>query len=827
MRPSPWTELRQRCWRWRGIWFTAPLVAALVMGLRYGNLLQGLELFALDQLFLLRPAELPEHEAGEDAQPPHLARNTPVVVVTLDEPDLQALNQSQLDDATLAQLLENIRQQQPLVVGLDIYRDLPVPPGQEQLAAVLTQMTAAEPRLFGIAKLTEAEDSAAIPPPPLLAEADQATANDLLLDPGGVIRRVPLFINGTEADGSPGPPLFSLSFRLACQYLEKLAQQDCTLSEEETVYAGSVPLWAWQRRTGGYSNPDIGGYPVLINYLGPKRFDRSQIICSRNGNLDLSRSPQATAHQPYPSICLADVLADRIPQGMMADRIVLIGNIAESGKDLFYIPYSSQLLAAPHRLPGVYIHANGISQILAAVLGDRPLIRSWPEGLELLWILTWAMLGATVTWKYRYLDRIDRGQIQGRQWFNPSQWVTLFLAVGLLGLCYGAFLLGWWLPLVPPLLALGGTAIAIDAYLARTATEIRRIFGRYVTEQVVATLLENPEGLKIGGDRRKITILTSDLRGFTATSERLSPEAVVQVLNHYLSTMTDVIESYGGTIDSFAGDGILVLFGAPTAAADDPVRAVACALAMQQAMAEINRTQPNPEDQVTLEMGIGINTGEVVVGNIGSEKHTQYSVIGNQVNLTYRIESFTVGGQVFISEATYGAIADIVEVEQVHQVRAKGIQQPISVYEVVGLGGDYGLSLPTADSHWVAPATPIAVQYLSLEGKQIEGDLYRGQLVQISEQGAWLQLPPDNPPLLLLSNLKLNLLLPQLPELATDDLYAKVMAVRDGGEYRLRFTHRSPAVGQGLGEAIASSIAHVSSNTAKTASSKTSAASSS
>ncbi|MHC5824709.1 MAG: adenylate/guanylate cyclase domain-containing protein, partial [Nostoc sp.] len=192
--------------------------------------------------------------------------------------------------------------------------------------------------------------------------------------------------------------------------------------------------------------------------------------------------------------------------------------------------------------------------------------------------------------------------------------------------------------------------------LAETNTElekrnqlIRQVFGRYLSDTVVANLLESPERLKLGGERRKITILTSDLRGFTALSERFAPEEVIHILNLYLEYMADLINHYQGTIDEFMGDGILVLFGAPIGKEDDALRAVTCACAMQLAMVGVNEKMKTLGWPL-LEMGIGINTGEVIVGNIGSEKRTKYGIVGSQVNLTYRIESYTSGGQILISE---------------------------------------------------------------------------------------------------------------------------------------------------------------------------------
>jgi class 3 adenylate cyclase/tetratricopeptide (TPR) repeat protein len=229
--------------------------------------------------------------------------------------------------------------------------------------------------------------------------------------------------------------------------------------------------------------------------------------------------------------------------------------------------------------------------------------------------------------------------------------------------------------------------------LERANEDIRQLFGRYLTDEVVAHLLESPEALKLGGERRRITIVTSDLRGFTAISERLQPEEVVKILNFYLECMADEITKYQGTIDEFMGDGILVLFGAPTARKDDAIRAVACGVAMQMAMVKVN-AKMQEWGLPPLEMGIGINTGVVVVGNIGSEKHTKYGIIGSQVNLTYRIEGYTRGCEIIISESTFQEVESVVIVDSQIQVTPKGVKEPINIYKIAGIAGDYNLFLP-------------------------------------------------------------------------------------------------------------------------------------
>jgi adenylate cyclase len=184
--------------------------------------------------------------------------------------------------------------------------------------------------------------------------------------------------------------------------------------------------------------------------------------------------------------------------------------------------------------------------------------------------------------------------------------------------------------------------VNLNQQLERRNQFIRETFGRYTSDDIVGVLLDLPEGLQLGGEKREVTLLMSDLRGFTALADRLEATEVVALLNHYLSTMVEVIHGTGGTIDEIIGDAIFVLFGAPMVMPDAAQRAVRCALEMQKAMRGVNEHNFQmgwPE----IEMGIGIHTGEVVVGNIGSTKRSKYGVVGRTVNLTARIESFTVG----------------------------------------------------------------------------------------------------------------------------------------------------------------------------------------
>jgi adenylate cyclase len=263
---------------------------------------------------------------------------------------------------------------------------------------------------------------------------------------------------------------------------------------------------------------------------------------------------------------------------------------------------------------------------------------------------------------------------------------------------------------------------------------IRETFGRYLSNEVVSSLLESPAGLQLGGEKRHVTILMSDLRGFTSLVGGLESEQVVTIINRYLGAMVDVILKYEGTINEFIGDAIFVIFGAPVWYEDHAQRAVACAVAMQLAMASVN-AQNQRDGLPAVAMGIGVNTGEVVVGNLGSHKRTKYGVVGTPVNLTARIESYTVGGQILISESTLQEVGPILRIAQQMEIEAKGIDRPITIYDVRGIGGAYDLFLSEEDDILLSLHKGIPLKYTVLEGKYLDRTRFTGSFVKLSAQG--------------------------------------------------------------------------------------------
>jgi adenylate cyclase len=314
---------------------------------------------------------------------------------------------------------------------------------------------------------------------------------------------------------------------------------------------------------------------------------------------------------------------------------------------------------------------------------------------------------------------------------------------------------------------------------------LKKMFGRYLSTEVMASLIENPSALELGGEKRNVTIMMTDLRGFTALSERLEPEQVVQMLNSYFEVMVEVVLKFQGTINEIIGDALLVIFGAPQEMTERAQRAIACSIAMQNAMAEVNkqnRAQGLPE----LEMGIGLNETEVIVGNIGSSKRSKYTVVGSGVNMTSRIESYSVGGQVLISESVRREAGDILRIDVQREVLPKGAETTLKIYEVGGISGSYNLVLEGKAPKLVTLKRTIPLKYTLLEGKTVGNQEFEGFVIRLSKKCAEIAL---DAPVGILTNLKMNLR--DVDEnLVIKDFYGK--AIENSGQneqiHMVRFT---------------------------------------
>ena len=424
---------------------------------------------------------------------------------------------------------------------------------------------------------------------------------------------------------------------------------------------------------------------------------------------------------------------------------------------------------------------GGVTEIgpwlFAMALGAFNLLLFRP-GVALPWILTFFIIvfaSQLAVW----LDLVPYSPIFGRPPFVDGKPVTIHWVISLL-----------WATMTF-LLMLSLMAFVVtqwrkrESEVADMTTLLKKMFGRYLSTEVMKSILENPAAMEMGGERRRVTIMMTDLRGFTAHSERLEPEQVVQMLNTYFESMVEVVLKYHGTINEIVGDALLVVFGAPQEMADRAEKAVACAIEMQNTIAHVNARNLEaglPE----LEMGIGLNDAEVVVGNIGSSKRSKYAVVGSGVNMTGRIESYTVGGQILISDSLRQEVGRILRIDGQRDVIPKGTETPMRIFEVGGIAGPYNLALEEKTPGLVTLVKQIPLQLKVLDGKVEGGGKCGGIIKRLSKRAAEIDLKDTLEPL---TNIKMNLLDVE-EELKVRNIYGKVIERygERGKTHLIRFT---------------------------------------
>jgi class 3 adenylate cyclase len=309
---------------------------------------------------------------------------------------------------------------------------------------------------------------------------------------------------------------------------------------------------------------------------------------------------------------------------------------------------------------------------------------------------------------------------------------------------------------------------------------LNETFGRYLSDEIVKDLLDTPDGLSLGGKKQDISVIFSDIRGFTSMSEQMDVEDAVTMLNHYFSVMVEVIHKYRGTVIEFLGDGILAIFGAPVAYENHPDSAVACAVEMQIAMDEINDW--NIKNRYPLmETGVGINSGETIVGNIGSPKSMKYNVIGSNVNLASRIESFSTGGQILISGNTRALIKAELRIGQELEVLPKGLREPITVYQVDGIGAPYFLELKSNEIPLTRLSDPAPIICHRIDDKRVEIIKLHYYLLSVSIAKAIIIPEKGEESLAVFENVKVI-------NSAGDEVFAKIIRKSSEGIIIVRFT---------------------------------------
>ena len=590
---------------------------------------------------------------------------------------------------------------------------------------------------------------------PLTTHAELAHASrglgslSVKFDPDGVLRRVPLLVRYEDAFY----PLLPL--RVVCDYLQVRPQNIVIKPGRAIILKDAIQPDSEPR---DITIPIDSQGNMIVNFIGPwERMD----------------------HYNFADILRAS--DDRDELEIWAEefkgKIVVISDVSTGSTDVGPVPADTN-----YPLSGV--HANVIHNILnesfLKALTDRAMLIIEALLLAVLFLLSIRFSSLAFS--------LGTVLLAGAYIFAVM--VSFF---------YGQVILN----IVRPLLMIGFALIAIVVYRylleekekmesLRQRDFIRDTFGRYLSSEVVETLLGSPEGLKMSGENREVTFLVSDLRGFTALTSRLSPHQVIEIMNRYFEQMVDIIARYQGTVNEFLGDGILAFFGAPLNADDDPERAVACAVEMQNALVAVNAEQRRlklPE----LAMGIGINTGEVVVGNIGSERRASYGAVGTPINAAYRIESFTVGGQILISPTTRDRIQAELKIEGTKEVKFKGLDATVTLYDVVGIGDPYQVFIPEKKTvSLVRLKAPLAIQCFLLEGKTVSDTAINGRIIHLGENLAEAVLDQM---LAAYTNLRIVLAAPETGHLS--EWYAKVLppdkspAAATDSPTRLQFTSMS------------------------------------
>ena len=381
--------MRQRV----GVGLSAIVVTVVVIGLQLMGIFQPLELMALDQWFRTRPPE---------------AVDSRIVLVTIDESDFNTIGQYPIPDQLLAKLLTNISRQRPRVIGMDVYRNLPIEPGHQALRQVYQDT----PNLIGVEKTLSGGSFPSVDPPPVLREQAQIASSDLVLDPDGKVRRNLLSLRVSPMWGKKSRTIETLGTRLALEYLEAEGVKPQVIPQSNgQIQLGKARLVSMSPNSGGYVQSDTGGFQLLANF--------------RN------------LQQHLTSVSFADVLQDKIAANLMQDRIVLIGSTAESLNDRFFTPYSS---AAKLTSAGVEIHADFASQLISAALDGRSLLQGVPEWLEGIWLSIWLGVGVLLGARLRSLRQ-------------ALIWAFSLTSLGVLS-AYALFLSGWWISIAAPLLGM-------------------------------------------------------------------------------------------------------------------------------------------------------------------------------------------------------------------------------------------------------------------------------------------------------------------------------------------------------------------------------------
>ena len=561
----------------------ASLVALLLVPLREAGWLQGLELSSYDRLVTFF--------AGSQ-------ESDRVVLVVTTEADINRFGYP-IRDNDLAAVLARVFAGGPKAVGVDLYRDLAMPPGNDELQAIQRS----HDNLYWVFKLPD-EGNIGVPGPPALRQSGREVLSDHVMDAAGVVRRALLLATDQRTDTNWRAMGVALAERYTGQRLDDL------------VLGGRVPLLL-EQPYGPYAKLDSAGYQMLLDYRG--------------------------GYHRFRQISFTEIIDRPELAATLRDRIVLVGTAALSIKDNFATPFSTGW-GGEAALMGIALHAFISDQLIRIANGEARNPVPLPRLLEHVAILAAAMAGAALALLV---------------WRVLVVLMVLLLVLGLVGgaTAWGFAVAGLLLPGVPVALAwvlsAAGCNFVMHSAGLRERAQLRRSFESYLDPRIISQMMQGDTLPSFGGEHREVTAIFTDIAGFTTTAENLDAATVAALLGDYFGVLTDVVVQNGGLVNDFIGDGLVVLFGAPMYQADHADRAVAAAMAMDQAGQRFSADLAARG----IEWGhtrIGVHTGMALVGNIGTRGKLKYGALGDTLNTASRVEGLNkyIGSHVAVTGET-------------------------------------------------------------------------------------------------------------------------------------------------------------------------------
>jgi adenylate cyclase len=633
--------------------FISLVVFAIIIGLRQMQKLEYLELAGYDWLVRLKPkiSEINPH----------------IVIIGVSEEDIRKYGWP-LSDGKLAEALTILSRYNPRAIGVDIFRDIKVPPGSDLLDAAWRN----HPNIIGVMLGFGKKDG--VPPPFPLRNPDddglkegQVGFNDILVDPGGTVRRGLLFIDDGEK------AYYSFSLRLALHYLQKegiVPQPDPF--NPEFIRIGQTTIKPLTQHDGGYVRADAKGYQFLIDFHEDS--------------------------QSFEAFSLSSLYAGEAGLEKIRDKVVLIGVIAQSVKDIFYTPLSRSK-HPQQQVPGVVLHAHMVSQLLRYGHDEGFPIKSLQQAQEILWILLWCVIGSAA------------GLFVRSPWYLSM--TALAMLLGLILIAHFAFIKGLWIPLVPPTIGYFLSASLVTALISsrekKQRTLLMSLFSRQVSPEIAKVIWHNREEFSDGSrpcpQELDVTVLFLNFEKLNTVSDNTNPAYLVEWINAYIESSLKIISKFGGTVDNCASDGIKANFGFPiprkteTEIKEDALNALDCALAIEKEVKGLNPVWDKhgyPEVFVR----IGIASGKIFAAALGHKERLKYTTVGGPADLAAKLVNFDKEiikervCRILISENTIFYANGQFKVRKLAVDSLGETEQEVPIYQVLGRKSNLNLKPP-------------------------------------------------------------------------------------------------------------------------------------